>query len=316
MTGSPAVRTCPPPAGCASRDRIEAAIGEMGAVDAVGHRVVHGGVEFRRGGADRSARSSRACAPSRTSRRCTSPRRWPRSTRLAPCSRTCPRWPASTPPSTRPSRMPRPPTPFPASGAAAGRCAGSASTGCRTRTRRAVRPSSARAVRSRICASSPATSARAHPWPPSRSGRSVDTTMGFTPLEGLVMATRSGSVDPGLVLWLQEHVGTPPAELAATLEGRSGLLGLAGSPDMRAVLASEAAGDPEAHARSGGLPAPPAGGHRSHGRSDGWTGRGGLHRRGGGACAPESGPRAAAGLGFLGVQVDPRRNDAGRTAGS
>src|SRR5207244_1219063 len=45
-------------------------------------------------------------------------------------------------------------------------------------------------------------------------GRSVDTTMGFTPLEGLVMATRSGSVDPGLVLWLQTHAGLSPAELA------------------------------------------------------------------------------------------------------
>ncbi len=40
-------------------------------------------------------------------------------------------------------------------------------------------------------------------------GRSVDTTMGFTPLEGLVMATRSGSLDPGLVLWLEEHAGMP-----------------------------------------------------------------------------------------------------------
>src|SRR5207302_10345580 len=68
-------------------------------------------------------------------------------------------------------------------------------------------------------------------------GRSVDTTMGFTPLEGRVMATRSGSVDPGLVLWLEEHVGTPASELAATLEHRSGLLGLAGTADMRGVLA-------------------------------------------------------------------------------
>ncbi|MBO0703025.1 MAG: acetate/propionate family kinase, partial [Candidatus Dormibacteraeota bacterium] len=76
-----------------------------------------------------------------------------------------------------------------------------------------------------------------------RDGRSVDTTMGFTPLEGLVMATRSGTVDPGLVLWLEEHVGTPPAELAATLEHRSGLLGLAGTADMREVLARAAAGD-------------------------------------------------------------------------
>jgi acetate kinase len=75
-------------------------------------------------------------------------------------------------------------------------------------------------------------------------GRSVDTTMGFTPLEGLVMATRSGTVDPGLVLWLAEHVGMPPAELAATLEHRSGLLGLAGTDDMRLILAGAAAGEP------------------------------------------------------------------------
>jgi acetate kinase len=77
-------------------------------------------------------------------------------------------------------------------------------------------------------------------------GVSVDTTMGFTPLEGLVMATRSGSVDPGLVLWLEEHAGTPPPELAATLERRSGLLGLAGSADMREVLEAEARGDEDA----------------------------------------------------------------------
>jgi acetate kinase len=70
--------------------------------------------------------------------------------------------------------------------------------------------------------------------------------MGFTPLEGLVMATRSGSVDPGLVLWLEEHVGMPPAELATALEYRGGLLGLAGRSDMRAVLAAEEQGDSEA----------------------------------------------------------------------
>ena len=77
-------------------------------------------------------------------------------------------------------------------------------------------------------------------------GVSVDTTMGFTPLEGLVMATRSGSVDPGLLLWLEEHVGMPPTELAATLENRSGLVGLAGTADMRQVLARQAQGDPDA----------------------------------------------------------------------
>ncbi|HEY6056675.1 MAG TPA: acetate/propionate family kinase, partial [Candidatus Limnocylindrales bacterium] len=79
-----------------------------------------------------------------------------------------------------------------------------------------------------------------------RDGRSIDTTMGFTPLEGLVMATRAGSVDPGLVLWLEEHVGMPPAELASTLEHRSGLLGLAGTADMRAIIAAANGGSAEA----------------------------------------------------------------------
>jgi acetate kinase len=67
-------------------------------------------------------------------------------------------------------------------------------------------------------------------------GACVDTTMGFTPLDGLVMATRSGSVDPGLLLWLQEREGLTEAQLAESLEHRSGLLGLAGTADMRALL--------------------------------------------------------------------------------
>jgi len=67
-------------------------------------------------------------------------------------------------------------------------------------------------------------------------GRSVDTTMGFTPLEGLVMATRSGSVDPGLMLWLQAHQAVTERELLQALDGRSGLLALAGTKDMREVL--------------------------------------------------------------------------------
>ncbi|MHB8319901.1 MAG: acetate/propionate family kinase [Acidimicrobiales bacterium] len=74
-------------------------------------------------------------------------------------------------------------------------------------------------------------------------GRSVDTTMGFTPLDGLVMATRAGSLDPGLVLWLEEHVGTPAGELASTFEQRSGLFGLAGTADMRAVVDRAKKGD-------------------------------------------------------------------------
>src|SRR3954470_18266387 len=68
-------------------------------------------------------------------------------------------------------------------------------------------------------------------------GRSVDTTMGFTPLEGLVMATRSGSVDPGLLIWLQRHAGIALEELDEALEHRSGVAGLSGrSGDMRELL--------------------------------------------------------------------------------
>jgi acetate kinase len=71
------------------------------------------------------------------------------------------------------------------------------------------------------------------------NGRSVDTTMGFTPLEGLVMATRSGSVDPGLLLWLQQHEDVSVDSMADALEHKSGLLGLAGTADMRALLARD-----------------------------------------------------------------------------
>jgi acetate kinase len=80
-----------------------------------------------------------------------------------------------------------------------------------------------------------------------RGGLSVDTTMGFTPLEGLVMATRSGSVDPGLVLWLEEHEHLSPHEVADALEHRSGMAALAGTGDMRDV--EDAAARGEARAR-------------------------------------------------------------------
>ena len=75
------------------------------------------------------------------------------------------------------------------------------------------------------------------------AGRSAATTMGFTPLEGLVMATRSGSVDPGLLVWLLEHSSMSARELSHALEHESGLLGLAGTADMREVLERRRAGD-------------------------------------------------------------------------
>ncbi len=76
-----------------------------------------------------------------------------------------------------------------------------------------------------------------------RDGRSVDTTMGFTPLEGLVMATRAGSVDPGLVLWLIRTAGLTADEVQDALERRSGLVGLAGTADMHEVVDRRARGD-------------------------------------------------------------------------
>ncbi len=74
-----------------------------------------------------------------------------------------------------------------------------------------------------------------------RDGKPVDTSMGFSPLEGLVMATRAGDVDPGLLLHLQRAKGMTPERLEHILNEESGLLGVSGvSADMRAVLESNA----------------------------------------------------------------------------
>jgi acetate kinase len=77
-------------------------------------------------------------------------------------------------------------------------------------------------------------------------GACIDTTMGFTPLEGLVMATRSGSVDPGMLLWVQTAAGLRPDEVLDALDRRSGLLGLCGTADVREVLARAAGCDERA----------------------------------------------------------------------
>jgi acetate kinase len=79
-------------------------------------------------------------------------------------------------------------------------------------------------------------------------GRSVDTTMGFSPLDGVPMATRSGSVDPGALLYLLREHGVTVDELADALERHAGLAGLSGgSGDMQDLLEREAAGDEAAH---------------------------------------------------------------------
>jgi acetate kinase len=140
-----------------------------------------------------------------------------------------------------------------------------------------------------------------------RGGRSIDTTMGFTPLEGLVMATRSGTVDPGLVLWLAAHEGVPVADLSDGLERHSGLLGLAGTADMRAVLDGAQAGQPEArlalevylHRLRASIAAMAA----SLGGLDGIAFTGGVGER-----SPVIRALAADGLGFLGVKLDAAAN--------
>jgi acetate kinase len=70
-----------------------------------------------------------------------------------------------------------------------------------------------------------------------RGGRSVDTSMGMTPLEGLVMGTRSGDIDPGVIFHLVDAAGMSVADVDRTLNKESGLAGLAGEQDMRAVRA-------------------------------------------------------------------------------
>ena len=141
-----------------------------------------------------------------------------------------------------------------------------------------------------------------------RKGASLDTTMGFTPLEGLVMATRSGSVDPGLVLWLQRHRGLTEPELNDALEHRSGLLGLSGSADMREVLRAARAGDPAGtlglavyvHRLRAGVAAMAA----AMNGLDALVFTGGV-----GEHASEVRADAASGLGFIGVVVDPGLNE-------
>ncbi len=79
-----------------------------------------------------------------------------------------------------------------------------------------------------------------------KNGRSVDTTMGFTPLEGLMMGTRSGSIDPGIILYLL-HQGVAATEIDHILNQQSGLKGISGgSGDMREITASIAKGEKRA----------------------------------------------------------------------
>jgi len=77
-----------------------------------------------------------------------------------------------------------------------------------------------------------------------RNGRSVDTTMGLTPLEGLMMGTRCGDIDPAIIFFLAGPGGVPFAQIDGLLNKKSGLLGVSGvSNDMRPLLAAAAEGN-------------------------------------------------------------------------
>lgn len=141
-----------------------------------------------------------------------------------------------------------------------------------------------------------------------RGGRSVDTTMGFTPTEGLVMATRSGSVDPGLLLWLLVRGDQTPAGLSVALDRASGLKGLSGtSGDLRDVRASRERGDAAAglafdvfvHRLRREIGAMTA----SAGGLDMLVFTGGI-----GEHEPEIRTLVAEGLGYLGVALDYELN--------
>lgn len=142
-------------------------------------------------------------------------------------------------------------------------------------------------------------------------GRSVDTTMGFTPLEGLVMATRPGDVDPGAITWLLRQ-GVGIDELDDALEHRSGLVALSGEPggDIRSVLARRDEGGGAASLAVGvylhRLRAKIAAMTAALGGLDALVFTGGI-----GEHSPVIRAEACARLGWLGVELDPDRNAAG-----
>jgi acetate kinase len=145
-----------------------------------------------------------------------------------------------------------------------------------------------------------------------RGGRSIDTSMGFTPLEGLVMGTRSGDLDPAILLHVMRKEELGPWEVNALLNKHSGLIGVSGvSNDMRALLEAEAEGNERARlavdvfcyrlkkyiaAYVGAL-----------GGIDGLAFAGGI-----GENAPSVRERSLAGLGAVGLELDPERNRAAR----
>ncbi|HRN30190.1 MAG TPA: acetate/propionate family kinase, partial [Terrimesophilobacter sp.] len=140
-------------------------------------------------------------------------------------------------------------------------------------------------------------------------GRSVDTSMGLTPLEGLVMGTRTGDLDPGILLHLARVAGLSVDELDTLLNRRSGLLGLTGTGDMRDVVRAADSGDTDASL------ALDVWAHRIRKYVGAYAAvLAGLDAivftAGIGENNPALRARALAALGFLGIAVDPALNEA------
>jgi len=139
-------------------------------------------------------------------------------------------------------------------------------------------------------------------------GRSVDTTMGFTPLEGLAMGTRSGSVDPGILTYLLREGNSSGERLDDLLNTKSGLLGISGiSGDMRQIVTAMKDGHPRAklafdifvHRLQAGIGAMIA----VLGGIDALVFTAGI-----GENSPEVRAAACANFGFLGLKLDPAKN--------
>lgn len=140
-------------------------------------------------------------------------------------------------------------------------------------------------------------------------GRSVETSMGLTPLEGLVMGTRSGDVDPAVLLQLSRRAGMSTEDLDDLLNKRSGLRGLAGSADYRDIRAAAEAGEDAA------LLALEVYVHRLRAYAGAYIAQlGGVDvisfTAGVGENAPDVRAAALQTLGFAGVRIDPERNGA------
>jgi acetate kinase len=141
-------------------------------------------------------------------------------------------------------------------------------------------------------------------------GRSIDTTMGFTPLEGLMMGTRSGTIDPGILIYLMRRHNYSAGDLDRILNRESGFQGLCGSSDMRAVMAAIERGDARArlaldvfiHRLSGAMGAMLA----SLGGIDGIVFTGGI-----GENVPQVRELACRPFEFLGIRLDPAKNAQG-----